>query len=81
VAYLKRMAERHPARVSAHLQAAADGYQQAMTLLASADYGKETLHTDPGREKLASLVDELAALEVGAVESLEKACGAGEQQR
>jgi len=81
VAYLKRMAERHPARVSAHLQAAADGYQQALTLLASADYGKETLHTDQGREKLASLVDELAALEVGAVESLEKACAAGEQQR
>ena len=79
--YLTTMAQRHPARVSAHLSAAAEAYQQGLDTLASADTGKEKLHTEAGREQLARLVENIAAIEIGAVEGLEKAVAAMEEGR
>jgi len=71
--YLRAMAQRHPRRVSTHLQDAAHVYEQILDRLSSADTGKEALHTAEGREALAGLVDEVAALEAEALGGLEKA--------
>ena len=81
VTYLTTMAQRHPARVSAHLSAAAEAYQRGLDTLASADTDKEKLHTEAGREQLARLVENIAAIEIGAVENLEKAVAAMEEGR
>ncbi len=76
--YLRHMAERHPEAVAAHLKAAAAVYDDLLDRLHSADTSEETLGTSEGRERLASLVDELSDVEGRAVESVTKALAAME---
>ena len=74
--YLRGMADRHPEAVSGHLKVAATVYDDVLDMLRSADTSKETLGTSEGRERLASLVDELSEREGRAVESMTKALAA-----
>lgn len=74
--YLRAMAQRHPEPVSSHLRAAVDGYERILHRLSSADTGKEALHSGPGREALAGLVEEVAKLQSETLGLLYKALAA-----
>ena len=71
--YLRQMASRHGQTVAGRLRAAADVYDEILKKLATANVGKEALGDAAGREKLAGLVDEMAALEAKAVGQLKLA--------
>ena len=71
--YLRQMALRHGQAVAGRLHAAADIYDEVLLRLATADTSKQAFSTPAGPEKLATLVDELAATEAKAVRELELA--------
>jgi hypothetical protein len=78
--YLEQMAGRHPEPVAAHLLAAAELYRQALQQLATADTGEAAMMCASGRETLARLVENIAALEAQAVEKLNAAVAAAAPQ-
>lgn len=67
------MAERRPPKAARHLLASAGIYEESLAELANADTGKATMASPAGREKLAALVDRMAALEAGALDEMEQA--------
>jgi len=71
--YLRQMALRHGQAAAGRLRAAADVYDEILEKPAMADTGKGAFSRAAGREKLAGLVDEMAALEAKAVGQLELA--------
>ncbi len=74
VAYLNAMAARWPEPVAAHLKAAGARFQSVIDACAEADTSDAALvKPGQGRENLAALAERMAALEVLAVEELEKA--------
>ena len=73
VAFLKAMAARHPGEPGGHLTAAANLYDQELVLLATADTGQAAMTSRDGREKLAQLAEQMAAIEARAGDELEKA--------
>jgi hypothetical protein len=68
--YLRQMASRHSQGAADHLRAAADIYDQVVARLATADTSKAAFASPAGRERLADLVDEVAALDARAVGEL-----------
>jgi hypothetical protein len=74
--YLKTMAERHPAKVAAHLNNAAGKYEDVLAVLAKADTSGEALSSAAGREALATLAEQVSALDSEAVQEIEKAVAA-----
>lgn len=70
--YLRQMAARQPA-AAARLEAAAALYEQALAKLKQANTGQAAMGAAEGRETLAKLVDELAAIETRAAAELEAA--------
>lgn len=71
--YLRAMAERHKGAAASHLLAAANTYGNVLKALAEADTSKQIMSSPEGREKLAEMVDKIAALEVTAADEMEKA--------
>jgi len=76
VTYLERMALRHPGPVSTHLQAAAGVYQKVLDQLRDGDVSDTALGSAEGRERLAAMVEGVAAMEQQAVDELQKAAEA-----
>ncbi|MCE5240263.1 hypothetical protein LLH23_17505 [bacterium] len=74
--YLEQMAARHPGARATHLLAAAELYRQSLRCLATADTSQAAMTSPAGRETLARLVEEMAALEARAVGELEAALAA-----
>ena len=68
--YLRQMASRHGQAAAGRLRAAADVYDEILKKLATANTGKEAFGDAARREKLAGLVDDVAALEAKAVGQL-----------
>ncbi|MFH0965049.1 MAG: M56 family metallopeptidase [Planctomycetota bacterium] len=73
VVYLRAMAKRHSANFAGHLNRAADLYAQVIDELKKADTSEDAMMSKDGREKLAKLVERIAAIEAGAAADLEKA--------
>ncbi|MEW6755446.1 MAG: hypothetical protein AB1505_31385 [Candidatus Latescibacterota bacterium] len=74
VAYLRAMAARHPGACASRLEAAAGRYEEVLALLDSADLSRAALEQSvEGREKLAVLVERVAAVEARAVGEMEAA--------
>jgi len=76
VRYLKTMADRHPEDVAAHLNNAAAEYEKVGAALRKADTSGEALSSAAGREALATLAEQVSALESQAIEEIEKALAA-----
>lgn len=74
--YLEQMAARHAGDVSSHLRAAAGIYRQVIERLSTADTSGAAMGGAAGREALARLVEEIAALELRATGELEAAIAA-----
>ncbi|MCC7408710.1 MAG: hypothetical protein IT442_11610 [Phycisphaeraceae bacterium] len=71
--YLRRMADRHGKKVADPLHTAADLYEQVLRKLAIADTSSQAFSSAAGRERLADVVDQMAALEVQAAVHIERA--------
>lgn len=76
VVYLERMALRHPAPVSSHLQVAAGVYRKVIEEMRGGDLSEAAIASADGRERLAKLVEGAAAMELQAVDALQKAAEA-----
>jgi hypothetical protein len=73
VPYLRAMVQRHTGVAASHLQKAIGIYEEAIQVAEQMNPGKEVMAERPGREALAALVDQVAALEVQAAEAMEQA--------
>jgi hypothetical protein len=71
--YLRSMAKRHKSAAASHLLAAADTYENVLKALDEADTSKQIMSSPDGREKLAKLVERIAALEAKAANEMDKA--------
>jgi hypothetical protein len=71
--YLRQMASRHDQPAKGRLLTAADIHDEVLAKLATADTSKAAFSAAAGREKLADVVDQLAALEAKAAGELELA--------
>lgn len=76
VRYLEAMAERHPEDVAIHLHNAAAQYEEAVAALRKADTSGEAFSSTAGREALAELAEQIAALDSEAISEIEKALAA-----
>jgi len=73
VRYLRAMSQRQSSSATGILNEAADFYASVLEVLKTADTGKQTLSTAEGRERLATVVERVAAEEVAAAERMEAA--------
>ncbi len=73
--YLRAMADRRPGAADP-LRRAAEIFEQELAALRTAHTRKETLSLPEGRETLARLIEQLAALEANAIPELERAAAA-----
>jgi hypothetical protein len=76
VRYLKKMADRHPEDVAAHLNSAAARYEEVLATLRKADTSGEAIALPSGREALAKLAEQMAVLESQAIQEIERALAA-----
>jgi len=76
VRYLKAMADRHPEDVATHLKNAAAEYEKVGATLREADTSGDALSSPAGREALAKLAEQIAALDSQAIQEIEKALAA-----
>ena len=73
VPYLRQMAARHDRKAAEPLRAAAEVHQRVVTKLKGADVSEQAFANTVGREALADIVDEVAALEAHAATYLDQA--------